>query len=199
MTVSTVPVMNDEHLELLASDDWRSLLRDQAFPFTFADITVADLGDDVLEVGPGPGLATDLLTENLPTLTAVELDPELAAALGARVDPDRVTVIHGDAADLPFDDGRFSGAASFTMFHHVPTVDAQDQVLAEVARVLRPGGLFVANDSVASDDLARLHHDDTYNPVDPGTLPARLARVGLIDIEVRTNPFAWAARARRPA
>ena len=52
--------MNHVHLELLRSDGWREVLRDLAFPFAFDGMAIADLGDDVLEVGPGPGLTTDL-------------------------------------------------------------------------------------------------------------------------------------------
>jgi hypothetical protein len=83
------------------------------------------------------------------------------------------------------------------MLHHVPTADLQDRLFAEVARVLRPGAPLVASDSLASDELAGHHEDDTYNPVDPSTLPARLGGAGFADVEVRTNPFGWAAVARR--
>lgn len=173
------------------------MLRDMAFPFAFEGIRPVDLGEDVLEVGPGPGLATDLLADVLPRLTCLELDQPLAAALAARTDPPRVTVVEGDAAAMPFADGRFTGVVTFTMLHHVPTPEDQDQVFAEVQRVLRPGGLFVANDSVASDELAAFHEGDVYSPVDPDTLPDRLKQAGFLDVEVRTNPFAWAVQARR--
>lgn len=186
-------------MTLLASDGWRDTLRDLLLPFAFGDVAPAALGDDVLEVGPGPGLTTDLLAAQLPRLTAVELDPALAATLSARVDPERVTVVHADATAMPFEDGRFSGATSFTMLHHVPDAAAQDRVFAEVRRVLRPGGLFVASDSVASDDLRAFHDGDTYNPVDPATLDARLHRAGFADVEVRVEPDrAWAVRAVAP-
>ena len=69
---------------------------------------------------------------------------------------------------LDFEDGRFSGAASFTMLHHVPTAQLQERLFAEVARVLRPGGALVAGDSLASEELEAHHEGDTYNPVDPG-------------------------------
>lgn len=46
--------------------------------------------------------------------------------------------------------------------------------------------------------FAALHVDDVYCPVDPATLPARLAAAGVVDIEVRDNGFAWAGHARRP-
>jgi len=82
------------------------------------------------------------------------------------------------------------------MLHHVPTVELQDRLFAEVARVLRPGAALVASDSMASEELEAHHEGDTYNPVDPSTLPARLSAAGFERIEVRTNPLGWAAIAR---
>ena len=79
------------------------------------------------------------------------------------------------------------------MLHHVPTIELQDKLFAEVARVLRPGAALVASDSVASAELEAHHFGDTYNPVDPDALPARLKAAGFTDVEVRTNPFGWAA------
>jgi hypothetical protein len=83
------------------------------------------------------------------------------------------------------------------MLHHVPTVELQDRLFAEVARVLRAGASLVASDSLASEELAGHHEDDTYNPVDPATLSQRLTDAGFAAVEVRTNPFGWAAVARR--
>ena len=188
--------MNREHLELCASDEWRQTLKDLILPFALAD---ARLGDDVLEVGPGPGSTTDLLREDLERLTAVELDDDLAAALAERLAGTNVEVVHADATDMPFEDGRFTGAVSLTMLHHVPTAELQDRLFAEVARVLRPGGLFAASDSMASDDLAAFHVDDTYNPVDPAALGDRLRAAGFTDVDVRWNEYGWVAHARRPA
>jgi ubiquinone/menaquinone biosynthesis C-methylase UbiE len=104
--------------------------------------------------------------------------------------------VHGDATSLAYADDSFSGAACFTMLHHVPTVELQDKLFAEVARVLRPGAALVASDSLGSDELAAHHEDDTYNPVDPSSLPCRLADAGFEQIAVRTNEFGWAVIAR---
>jgi SAM-dependent methyltransferase len=191
--------VNTAHREFLASDEWRETLRDLALPFAFGDLGVQELGDDVVEIGPGPGLTTDLLVAQLPRITAVELDESLAAALRERTTGGNVEVLHADATSMPIESGRFSGAVSFTMMHHVPTVELQDAVLTEVGRVLRPGGLLVASDSVASEELAAFHDDDIYNPVDPETLEERLAAAGYVDIAVRSNPYAWAIHARRPS
>ena len=147
--------------------------------------------------GPGYGATTDVLSESVPRLTSVEIDDELAAMLTDRfADVPTVEIVRGDATALSYDDDRFTGAACFTMLHHVPTVELQDRLFAEVARVLRPGAALVASDSLASEELEAHHDGDTYNPVDPSTLPARLSAAGFERIEVRTNPLGWAAIAR---
>jgi SAM-dependent methyltransferase len=186
--------VNEAHKHC-GSDEWRAVVRNEMLPWAIAQL---DLGDDVLEVGPGYGATTDVLAEEAPRLTAVEIDPALAAMLTDRfAGHPHVTVVHGDATAMPFDDGRFTGAASFTMLHHVPTAELQDALFAEVARVLRAGAVFVAGDSLARPELEARHEGDTYNPLDPTTLPARLTTAGFIDVAVKTNEFGWAASARK--
>jgi ubiquinone/menaquinone biosynthesis C-methylase UbiE len=185
--------MNEAHRQC-GSDEWRAMMRDVILPWAMNDI---DLGDDVLEVGPGYGATTDVLSQSAPRLTSVEIDGELAAMLTERFAAvPTVEIVHADATALDQPDGRFSGAACFTMLHHVPTVELQDRLFAEVARVLRPGAALVASDSLASEELAAHHEGDTYNPVDPASLPARLAAAGFSDVDVRTNKFGWAVVAR---
>jgi SAM-dependent methyltransferase len=172
------------------------MMRTVILPSTLGDVS---LGDDVLEVGPGYGAATDVVSESVPRLTAVEIDEQLVTYLVARfAAQSNVHVVHGDATALEFDDGRFSGAICFTMLHHVPSTGMQDRLFAEVCRVLRPGAPFVASDNLASEELAAHHDGDTYNPVDPTTLVGRLKTAGFVDIAVTTNPFAWQVVACTP-
>jgi SAM-dependent methyltransferase len=186
--------VNENHRKC-GSDEWRSVVRDAILPWALGDI---DLGDDVLEVGPGYGATTDVLGERLSSLTAVEIDQELAAMLKERfAGSAAVTIVVGDATALDFPDSRFSGAACFTMLHHVPTRELQDRLLGEVLRVLRPGGVLVAGDSLPSAQHAAGHEGDTYNPIDPKHLPDRLVSVGFQGVEVRTNEFGWAATASK--
>jgi ubiquinone/menaquinone biosynthesis C-methylase UbiE len=190
--------MNKAH-EACGSDEWRQAIREIILPWALGE---TDLGENVLEVGPGYGATTDVLSQSVPRLTSVEIDDELAAMLTERfADVPSVQIVHGDATSLPYSDDSFSGAACFTMLHHVPTVELQDRLFAEVARVLRPGAALVASDSLASEELKAHHEDDTYNPVDPVTLPERLATAGFDGIRVKTNEFGWSAIARvaRPA
>jgi SAM-dependent methyltransferase len=185
--------VNEAH-EYCGSDEWRQMIREVILPWVLGE---TKLGDDVLEVGPGYGATTDVLGTLTTRLRSVEIDTDLAARLRARFfDSPSVEIINGDATRLEFADDTFTGAACFTMLHHVPTIEMQDRLFAEVARVLRPGAALVASDSLGSDDLAAAHQGDTYNPLDPTSLPERLARAGFNDIQVRTNEFGWAAIAR---
>jgi ubiquinone/menaquinone biosynthesis C-methylase UbiE len=68
-----------------------------------------------------------------------------------------VTVVDGDATEMPFGDGEFTAAVSLTMLHHVPTPMLQDRLFAEVRRVLQPGGLFVGMDAVDTWSLHLMH------------------------------------------
>ena len=118
--------MNDEHLRLCASAEWAALVRDELLPWVLGDegLDGDELGDDVLELGAGPGLVTDLLVELVPRVTAVEIDEPLAAALRTRLAGRPVEVITADATALPLPAGRFSAAACFTMLHHIPSPGA---------------------------------------------------------------------------
>jgi len=128
--------MNKRHLEVLASPRWREMLEQHLLPWVEQ---VADLGDDVLEVGPGPGLTTDLLRVRTARLTAIEIDPVLASDLAARLGGSNVEVVQGDARHTGFAGDRFSAVACFGVLHHVESPGAQDEVFREILRVLRPG------------------------------------------------------------
>src|SRR5215472_12628377 len=118
--------MNRLHRWLCRSDHWRATVR-RRIPWVLGD---TDLGPNVLEIGPGPGLTTDLLRTSVPRLTALEIDATLAGSLSSRLKGSNVQVIEGDATQMPFRDSEFSGAVSFTMLHHIPSQDLQNKVLA---------------------------------------------------------------------
>jgi ubiquinone/menaquinone biosynthesis C-methylase UbiE len=186
--------MNCLHQWLCRSDRWRSTVA-QRLPWAIGD---TDLGPNVLEIGPGPGLTTDLLRTSIPRLIAIEIDPKLAASLSSRLKGSNVQVIEGDATEMPFEDSEFSGAVSFTMLHHIPSEGLQDKVLAEVFRVLKPGGFFVGSDSLQSWLMRIIHICDTLVPISPDNFGARLESAGFEVLEVQTNSQAFRFRARRP-
>jgi ubiquinone/menaquinone biosynthesis C-methylase UbiE len=186
--------MNHIHQWLCSSDRWRKTLV-QRLPWVIGE---TNLGANVLELGPGPGLTTDLLRMSFERLTVLELDSKLAQALSARLHGGNVQVVEGDATEMPFGDAEFSGAVSLTMLHHVPSPELQDKILREVFRVLRPGGFFVGSDSLMSWFMKVLHIGDTLTPVNPETFGARLQTAGFEALDVRKNSQAFRFQARRP-
>ena len=176
--------MNEAHEELCSSAGWAEYLAGDVLPRVLRDV---DLGQHLIEVGPGFGLATDVLRTKAGRVTAVELDPAYAAALVERFDDTNVDVVIGDATALQFGDETFSSAASFTMLHHVPTRGLQDSLLAEVARVLNPGGVFIGSDSLDSPEFRPFHEGDTCNPVVAEELPQRLQASGLRVVNVNAE------------
>jgi len=132
--------MNESHLQFLASPAWAQMLETELLPWIEA---AGELGDDVLEIGPGPGLTTDLLRERVQRVTAVEIDPSLGEPLRDRLAGTNVDVIVADATDAGLPDGRFSAAACFSVLHHMPSREDQDRLFSQLHRVLRPGAIFV--------------------------------------------------------
>ena len=105
-------------------------------------------------------------------------DYQVSDTLPASLAASNVRVIAGDVTRLPFPAGRFSAAACLTMLHHIPYPALQDAALAELARVLRPGGLLAGSDGLDTPARRELHEDDVFVPVDPGTLEGRLRAAG---------------------
>ncbi|MGO9457657.1 MAG: class I SAM-dependent methyltransferase [Acidimicrobiales bacterium] len=186
--------MNQSHVELCSSAEWAEAIERWIIPWVLDGV---NLGDDVLEVGPGPGLTTDILRQTTTRLTAVEIHPELAASLGERLGGTNVDVICADATATDLSSDRFSGAVCLTMLHHVPRTDLQDALFSELHRLLRPGGILAGQDSLASDELRELHVGDIYVPVGPDGLARRLENAGFIEVDVATNEYAVRFRARK--
>lgn len=90
-------------------------------------------GRDVLEVGCGTGLVLARVARVARNAEGVDLSPgmlEHARARGLRVR-------EGDATALPFPDASFDVVYAFKVLAHVPDVD---RAIAEMVRVVRPGG-----------------------------------------------------------
>ena len=122
-----------------------------------------------------------------------------AARLAERFAGTNVVVRTGDATRLPDADESFDSVGTFTMLHHIPTAALQDRLLAEAFRVLRPGGVLVCSDSLASNDLHHFHEGDTYNPVEPSSLLGRLQAIGFGPVTIRVDGvLTFTARKPRP-
>ena len=172
--------MNLVHRLCCASNYWAKTVERKLLPWVLRDV---DLGDNTLEIGPGYGANLRALVARTANLTAVEIDLRLAERL-VREYGKVARVIHGDGTNTGLGDSEFSSVVCFTMLHHVPTPPLQDQLFAEVLRVLQPGGTFAGSDGVPSLPFRVMHVGDTYNPVSPDTLGDRLRRVGFADVAV---------------
>jgi SAM-dependent methyltransferase len=178
--------MNQLHLDYLGSPAWAEALNERVLPWIESR---GDLGNDVLEVGPGPGLTTDILRARVSKLTAIELDQPLGAALAERLAGTNVEVVIDDASRSSLASDRFSTVTCFSMLHHMLSADDQDRFFAEVSRLLRPGGRLVGVDSRDHEAIREFHVDDTFTPLDPDLLPSRLERAGLSQVEIEVDDF----------
>jgi len=185
--------MNFMHRRICASQDWAKTVRERSLPWSLKDV---ELGEDLLEIGPGYGATTRVLVDLAPNVTAVEVDAKSAADLRGEFDG-RARILHGDGSRMSLPDNDFNSVVCFTMLHHVPTRDMQDGIFAEAFRVLKPGGVFAGSDSRLSFRFRLLHIGDTMNVVDPDELPERLRRAGFEDVEVTLREGAFKFRATK--
>jgi|SRR5215472_8114543 len=154
---------------------WRWVTRQQLLPWLIGQ---SQLGDHLLELGAGPGAATAELRRLVPRVTSLDYEHKYAAALRARTANDGISILRADAASLPFPNRTFSSALAVLMLHHLTSPQLQDSALAEVLRVLRPGGVFLAFE-IRDTWLQRLGHiRSTFVPLTPGTVNARLTAAG---------------------
>jgi SAM-dependent methyltransferase len=90
----------------------------------------------VVDLGAGTGLLTEVLVRSGHQVTAVEPDPGMSARLAVRL-PDAV-VVEGSAEAIPLPDGSADAVTAGQAYHWFDPEAAH----AEIARVLRPGGVF---------------------------------------------------------
>jgi SAM-dependent methyltransferase len=118
----------------------------------------------VLEVGGGPGELSDRMqTELGASVSFIDISPRMVELARERGLDAQV----GDVQQLPFEDGIFDTVVAAWMLYHVPDID---RGLAEIARVLRPGGALVAvtNSVLHLSELRELMaypdgHQETFN------------------------------------
>jgi SAM-dependent methyltransferase len=180
--------MNALETWFCATGFWRYATRRRLLPWLLSD---APLGDHVLELGSGPGAATDELRHRADRVTSLEYSHAFAARLAARPSPRKADVLQGDASVLPFPDRTFSSAVAVLVLHHLRAGEAQDRAFREVFRVLRPGGFLVAFEIQDGWLQRAIHRNSNFVPVQPATVPARLTAAGfsLVAVDIRRAVF----------
>lgn len=99
-------------------------------------------GESVADLGSGTGFFTDDVAPVADQVYAVDIQPAMHDLYREKGLPENVELVTSDVADLPFDDGGIDAAFSTMTYHEF----ASDAAMAELARVLRPGGRLVVAD-----------------------------------------------------
>ncbi|HEY2547332.1 MAG TPA: class I SAM-dependent methyltransferase [Candidatus Acidoferrum sp.] len=179
-----------------ASAFWRNMTRKQVLPWLLGD---TDLGEHVLEIGAGPGAATDELRNRAARVTSLEYSHAFALGIAQRSHAKNGAIVQGDASALPFPQKMFSSAIAVLVLHHLRSQELQERAFAEIFRVLKPGGVFLALE-IQDGWLNRIGHiRSTFVPVAASSVPGRLGAVGFCNVS--TNAFrrgAYRLRALRP-
>ena len=151
-------------------------------------IPVQRLGGEVLEIGSGSGDIAARLRQAHPELaiTATDFDPAMVRTAARRLQRfGDVTVRAADATDLPFADDSFDSVLSCLMLHHIVE---WEKAVAEIALVLRPGGVFTGYDLTRTPAATAIHRLDRspFRLVNPDELDEVCARHGL-QMQTRTR------------
>lgn len=121
--------------------------------------------ESLLEVGCGTGRFTARIASRCRQVVAVDFSAESLRVARSRIASPSVHFIQGDAGRLPLREGVADRALSCQMLEHLPTPGARQTAVAQVARVLRPGGTFAVS-AYWHSPFARLfgrkegHHND---------------------------------------
>jgi arsenite methyltransferase len=163
-------------------------------------------GEHVLDVGCGPGFYVKELLDQVGvdgSVTGVDVSRAMLAVAAQRVEEhENIAFYEAEATTLPVPDGAFDAALSVQVLEYVPDVAA---ALAEIHRVLRPGGRIVIWDvdwatvSWNTADQARMqrmldawdHH--LVPPSLPRTLMARLHAAGFEGVTADGHAFVTTA------
>ncbi|MDO9411076.1 MAG: class I SAM-dependent methyltransferase [Pseudolabrys sp.] len=113
-------------------------------------------GARIADLGCGSGVFSNLLRQRGYDVTGVDLSPKLINVAQAKFPG--ITFLEGDIEQLPFTDASFDGVLLGGVLHHLPD---PSRCAAEVARILRPGGSFVAFDPNRMNPFMYLYRDRT--------------------------------------
>ena len=98
----------------------------------------------VLDVGCGTGALAAELTARGYEVTGLDPSEGMLSVLAERAP--EVRAVQASATEMPFDDGEFDLSVSVATMHHIADPDAVRRALAEMVRVVRPGGKVIVWD-----------------------------------------------------
>ncbi len=117
----------------------------------------------IIELGCGNARLARALVQRCAGAQVVGLEvDEVQHAQNVANPQQRLVFMSGSAEAVPFPDASFDGALMLKSLHHVP-LDAMDAAVAEVARVVRPGGWCYVSEPIfggALNEIVRLYNDE---------------------------------------
>lgn len=174
------------------ASDWRRLSREMLGDFELGPAIMAglqasdeDIGT-VVDLGCGPGLLMGHLAGTARRVIGVDNSPRMLEA-AAKLLPEgpEISLRIGDLEHLPLRDGEADAAVMSLVLHHLP---APQDGIAEMGRVVRPGGRAVLADFLLHDnETLRTRYGDRWLGFAPADLTAWLTRAGFGELDCRTH------------
>lgn len=124
-------------------------------------------GDKVLDLGCGiGGPALNIAAHSGASVTGINITPFQIEIAQARAKEqgldDRVRFVEGDFMNMPFEDNWFDAAYALEAACHAPDMEA---LFREVARVVKPGGLFLGQDECCKNEISSEEYDEFIEPI----------------------------------
>ncbi|MCB2018212.1 MAG: class I SAM-dependent methyltransferase, partial [Hydrogenophaga sp.] len=117
----------------------------------------------IIELGCGNARLARSLVQRFPGSQVVGLEVDsVQHAKNVSTPQEHLLFMAGSAEAVPFPDASFDGAMMLKSLHHVP-LDGMDIAMAEVARVVKPGGWFYVSEPIfggALNEIVRLYNDE---------------------------------------
>ena len=129
-------------------DDMRSSFYNEAVIDALADNAEVGAETTVIDVGSGTGYIAAGLASRARSVVAVDNATAMLAVAArnfAVLGATNVVIHEAELDALPFEDGNFDAAVANMVLHHAPDPAA---MIAEMTRVVRPGGLVVITDEI---------------------------------------------------
>lgn len=155
-------------------------------------------GGDWIDVACGPGVVSRATAARVGSVKGVDLTPAMIAEAERRAGEEGIANVSfalGDATGLDLADNSFDGAITRLSLHHIP---APGRVVAEMARLVRPGGWVLVSDIVADRDrnanawreeIERLRDPSHWACHTPESLRAMGEAAGLVPDEEKLIPI----------
>ena len=145
--------------------------------------------ETVADLGSGTGFYTDDVAPYAGQVYAVDIQPEMHEFYREKGVPETVDLVTSGIDELPFDDAALDGAFSTMTYHEF----ASDDALAELARVIRPGGRLAIFDWSADGDGERGPPVDERYAASDAADPLEDAGFEIVTEQARPETFAVVA------